>query len=146
MRRHVLNELTADQLITPTRDGWWDDGGKWRKLHYHMERGRRRRRPTKEWNGCFQGIMQCNYVIEDLDRLSPEQFGFTDAEFNNIKTPRRVLRALGSTSPPSRRFPPLALHGELTTRRSTAKRRVEPSVISDFMELRALREQACASP
>ena len=24
--RHVLNELTADQLITPTRDGWWDDG------------------------------------------------------------------------------------------------------------------------
>ena len=26
--RHVLNELTADQLITPTRDGWWDDGGR----------------------------------------------------------------------------------------------------------------------
>ena len=33
--RHVLNELSADQLITPTRDGWWDDGGKWRRLHYH---------------------------------------------------------------------------------------------------------------
>lgn len=33
--RHVLNELTADQLITPTRDGWWDDGGKWRRYHYH---------------------------------------------------------------------------------------------------------------
>ena len=34
--RHVLNELPADQLITPTRDGWWDDGGKWRRLHYHQ--------------------------------------------------------------------------------------------------------------
>ncbi len=33
--RHVLNELTADQLITPTRDGWWYDGGKWERLHYH---------------------------------------------------------------------------------------------------------------
>ena len=33
--RHVLNELTADQLITPTRDGWWNDGGKWERLHYH---------------------------------------------------------------------------------------------------------------
>ena len=29
--RHVLNELSADQLITPTRDGWWDDGGRWRR-------------------------------------------------------------------------------------------------------------------
>ncbi len=25
--RHVLNEETADQLITPTREDWWDDGG-----------------------------------------------------------------------------------------------------------------------
>ena len=25
--RHVLNELSADQIITPVRDGWWDDGG-----------------------------------------------------------------------------------------------------------------------
>ena len=51
--RHVLNELTADQLITPTRDGWWDDGGD----------------AQTEWNGCFQGIMQCNVVIEDLEKL-----------------------------------------------------------------------------
>ena len=32
--RHVLNELSADQLITPTRDGWWDDGGKWRRVQF----------------------------------------------------------------------------------------------------------------
>ena len=24
---YTLNELTADQLVTVQRDGWWDDGG-----------------------------------------------------------------------------------------------------------------------
>lgn len=90
--RHVLNELTADQLITPTRDGWWDDGGKWRRLHYHtwtVEDGD----AQTEWNGCFQGIMQANYVIEDLNTLSAETFGFTSEEFNNLKAQCHVLRA-----------------------------------------------------
>ena len=30
--RQVLNEETADQLITPTREDWWDDGGRWARL------------------------------------------------------------------------------------------------------------------
>lgn len=91
--RHVLNELTADQLITPTRDGWWDDGGKWRRLHYHQWDVEDGGDAQTEWNGCFQGIMQCNYVIEDLDKLSAEQFGFSQPEFDNIKAQCRALRA-----------------------------------------------------
>ena len=31
--RHVLNELSADQLITPTRDGWWDVGAGYTITH-----------------------------------------------------------------------------------------------------------------
>lgn len=91
--RHVLNELTADQLITPTRDGWWDDGGKWRRLHYHDWNVEDGGDAQTEWNGCFQGIMQCNYVIEDLGKLSPSQLGFSEAEFDNLKAQCRVLRA-----------------------------------------------------
>lgn len=91
--RHVLNELTADQLITPTRDGWWDDGGKWRIMHYHDYNVEDAEMVQQEWNGCFQGIMQCCKVIEDLSTLSAEQFGFTQAEFNNLKAQCRVLRA-----------------------------------------------------
>ncbi len=90
--RHVLNELTADQLITPARDGWWDDGGLWRRYHYHtwtVEEGT----IETEWNGCYQGIMQANYVIDDLQTLSASQFGFTDEEFSNLKAQCRVLRA-----------------------------------------------------
>lgn len=91
--RHVLNELTADQLITPTRDGWWDDGGKWRIMHYHDYNVEDAEMVQQEWNGCFQGIMQSCKVIEDLSTLSAEQFGFTQAEFNNLKAQCRVLRA-----------------------------------------------------
>ena len=82
--RHVLNELTADQLITPTRDGWWYDGGKWERLHYHTWTVDDLGEAQTEWNGCYQGIMQCNLVIEDLSRFTPEKFGFTDIEFNNL--------------------------------------------------------------
>lgn len=62
--RHVLNELTADQLITPTRDGWWDDGGKWRRYHYHEYNVEDGGDCQTEWNGCFQGIMQSCKVVE----------------------------------------------------------------------------------
>lgn len=91
--RHVINELTADQLITPTRDGWWDDGGRWRRLHYHDWNVEDGGDAQSEWNGCFQGIMQCNYVIEDLQQLDASRFGFSAAEFDNLKAQCRVLRA-----------------------------------------------------
>ena len=38
VRRHEHEELTGDQLITPTRGTWWYDGGKWEKYHYHLIR------------------------------------------------------------------------------------------------------------
>lgn len=91
--RHVLNELTADQLITPTRDGWWYDGGKWERLHYHTWTVDDLGEAQTEWNGCFQGIMQCNLVIEDLNKFTPERFGFTQLEFDNLKAQCRALRA-----------------------------------------------------
>lgn len=32
VRRHEHEELTGDQLITPTRGTWWYDGGKWKNI------------------------------------------------------------------------------------------------------------------
>ena len=37
--------------------------------------------------------MQCNYVIEDLAKLNPDKFGFTQVEFDNINAQCRALRA-----------------------------------------------------
>ena len=130
--RQVLNELSADQLITPTRDGWWDDGGRWRRLHYHtwtVEDGD----AQTEWNGCYQGIMQANYVIEDLDNLSASQFGFSEAEFNNLKAQCRALRAwFYIRLIDAFRNVPLAVSYNDVSKNSDGQ--VEPKVIFNFVE------------
>lgn len=87
-----LNELPADQIMTCTRDGWWDDAGRWRALHYHEFDAETYYIDT-EWDGCYTGIMQANYMMDDLNRLSPEAYGFSQSEFNDLKAQNRVLRA-----------------------------------------------------
>ena len=57
MPRQALNELAADQIMTCTRDGWWEDAGKWRRLHYHTWTDTNDNIQT-EWRGCYQGIGQ----------------------------------------------------------------------------------------
>lgn len=131
--RHVLNELTADQLITPTRDGWWDDGGKWRRLHYHQWNVEDGGDAQTEWNGCFQGIMQCNYVIEDLAQLEPTKFGFTQPEFDNINAQCRALRAwFYIRLLDAFRNIPLAVSFNDVSLNSEGQ--VEPKVVFDFIE------------
>ena len=131
--RHVLNELTADQLITPTRDGWWDDGGKWRRLHYHQWNVEDGGDAQTEWNGCFQGIMQCNYVIEDLAQLNPSKFGFTQPEFDNINAQCRALRAwFYIRLLDAFRNIPLAVSFNDVSLNSEGQ--VEPKVVFDFIE------------
>ncbi len=131
--RHVLNELTADQLITPTRDGWWDDGGKWRRLHYHDWNVEDGGDAQTEWNGCFQGIMQCNYVIEDLNKLSASSFDFTNAEFDNLKAQCHVLRAwFYIRLLDAFRHIPLAV--SFSNISQNTETQVEPKVIYDLIE------------
>lgn len=131
--RHVLNELTADQLITPTRDGWWDDGGKWRRLHYHQWDVEDGGDAQTEWNGCFQGIMQCNYVIEDLEKLDAARFGFSDVEFDNLRAQSRALRAwFYIRLLDAFRNIPLAV--SFNNVGLNTEGQVEPQVIFDFIE------------
>ena len=131
--RHVLNGLPADQLITPTRDGWWDDSGKWRRLHYHEWDVEDGGDAQTEWNGCFQGIMQCNYVIEDLSKLSAERFGFSQAEFDNLSSQCRVLRAwFYLRLLDAFRNVPLAVSYSDVSQNTESQ--VEPKVIYDFIE------------
>jgi len=90
--RHVLNEETADQLITPTREDWWDDGGRWARMHRHKWINTNGEAQS-EFNSCYQGIGQANKVIEDLNTLSASKFGFSEAEFANLRAQNHVLRA-----------------------------------------------------
>lgn len=131
--RHVLNELSADQLITPTRDGWWDDGGQWRRLHYHEWNVEDGGDAQTEWNGCFQGIMQCNYVIEDLAKLEPSRFGFSQPEFDNLTAQCRALRAWFYIRllDGFRNIPFAVSYNNVSL---NTQSQVEPKVIFDFIE------------
>ena len=53
--RHVLQELTAVQVATWKKDDWWEDGGRWSRLHYHSWTIEEETFKT-EWEACYQGI------------------------------------------------------------------------------------------
>ena len=131
--RQVLQELTADQLITPVRDGWWDDGGRWRRYHYHTWTLEDSPQILYLWNGQYQGIGQCNWVIEDLESLDPAKFGYTEAEFNDMKAQCRTLRAMFYlTLLDAFRNCPLVV--SFYDQSKNTKTQVEPKVLFNFIE------------
>jgi hypothetical protein len=88
-----LEELSADQIITPTRDDWWYDGGKWERYHYHTWTIDEETWQATEWTNMYAGIGQCNLVLDDLERLDPADFDISTAEFANFKAQLRTMRA-----------------------------------------------------
>lgn len=131
--RQVLQELTADQLITPVRDGWWDDGGRWRRYHYHTWNLEDSPQILYLWNGQYQGIGQCNWVIEDLESLNPTKFGYTESEFNDMKAQCRTLRSMFYlTLLDAFRNCPLVV--SFYDQSKNTKTQVEPKVLFEFIE------------
>ena len=90
--RFRMNELSADQLIIPRRDGSWDDGGVWRQFHYHTWTPVISRHVHDEWDSQFAGIAQANFAIDRFNELDPEKFGFGEEEWNSLRMQNRVLR------------------------------------------------------
>lgn len=92
---HTAQELTADQLITPQRDSWWDDSGVWRMLHYHQydQYAPYLTHIDGMWISGFQGVGECNFVIDELSKLNPADFGLTQTDFDNYQAQARALRA-----------------------------------------------------
>ena len=91
--RQVLNEETGDQLITPTRDGWFDDGGIWRRYHDHTYDVDMGHDIADEWNNLFQGIELCTVSIEELQGIDFGRFNISVEEGNNFIAQNRALRA-----------------------------------------------------
>lgn len=90
-----LQEITADQMGTWERDGWWYDGGQWERLHKHTWglEGGDADIIANAWEVQFQGIGQCNSVLEDFARLNCEQLGVNEQELNSMYAQIRTLRA-----------------------------------------------------
>ena len=89
---YLFGELSADQLMIVQKEEHWYDKGAYFRLHYHTW--------TIDdwfvdsmWKDTYRGIVQCNSVISDFNRLDPEKFGVTREEFNDLIAQERILRA-----------------------------------------------------
>ncbi|HET8736474.1 MAG TPA: RagB/SusD family nutrient uptake outer membrane protein, partial [Pricia sp.] len=85
-----LQEEPADIFVTPTRPNGWDDGGTYKRMHFH-EWTETEWQPRNTWITCFNGINSANRVILQVESgelpVSPEQASAIVAEM-------RALRAL----------------------------------------------------
>jgi hypothetical protein len=85
-------ELSADQLAWPTKGRHGEDGGKWKRLHYHTwttdEGGL-----NNAWSLMFWGMGLCNDPIENIEKRSLTDMGITQVEKDEFIAELKLLRA-----------------------------------------------------
>ena len=47
---------------------------------------------SNEWGEFYIGIANCNFMLDELNRLDPASFDLTEEDFNNYKAQLRCLR------------------------------------------------------
>ncbi len=66
----LAQEVSSDEIVFPTRDSDWDDGGKWRVVHQHTwtddVEG-----VNRMWERFYLATSKCNQIIERM-RTLPE--------------------------------------------------------------------------
>ncbi|MGN8058506.1 RagB/SusD family nutrient uptake outer membrane protein [Pedobacter sp. 22163] len=86
------SELSGDQLAWPTKGRHGEDGGKWKRLHYHtwlVDDG-----PLNNaWSLMYGGVGYCNDPIENLEKRNLEQMGITQIEKDGYIAELKLLRA-----------------------------------------------------
>lgn len=87
-----LAELSADQLAWPTKGPHGEDGGKWKRLHYHSwtvdEAG-----INNAWVLMYAGVGYCNDAITNIDSRDISKMGITQVEKQSYVAELKLLRA-----------------------------------------------------
>ncbi|RZK87673.1 MAG: RagB/SusD family nutrient uptake outer membrane protein, partial [Pedobacter sp.] len=87
-----LAELSGDQLAWPTKGRHGEDGGKWKRLHYHTwttdEGG-----INNAWSLMFWGMGLCNDPIENIEKREISAMGITQVEKDAFISELKLLRA-----------------------------------------------------
>lgn len=85
-------ELSGDQLAWPTKGRHGEDGGKWKRFHYHTwttdEGGL-----NNAWSLMFWGMGLCNDPIENIEKRDIAKMGITQAEKDSFIAELKLLRA-----------------------------------------------------
>lgn len=88
----VLQENSADQLMTPNRQGDWYDGGTYIRLHNHTWTSQDGF-CNDAWKNLFVGISLANNSLEDIRALDASKFDMTVAEQKSLVAELRTMRA-----------------------------------------------------
>lgn len=85
-------ELSGDQLAWPTKGRHGEDGGKWKRFHYHTwttdEGGL-----NNAWSLMYWGMGLCTDPIEQISKRDIAQMGITQAEKDSYIAELKLLRA-----------------------------------------------------
>ena len=86
------SELSADQLAWPTKGRHGEDGGKWKRLHYHTwtndEGGL-----NSAWVLMYWGMGLCTDPIENIGKKDVKSMGITEEEKAAYIAELKLLRA-----------------------------------------------------
>ena len=87
-----MAEMSGDQLAWPTKGRHGEDGGKWKRFHYHTW-------TTDEggfngaWSLMYWGMGLCTDPIEQIGKRDIAKMGITQAEKDSYIAELRLLRA-----------------------------------------------------
>ncbi|HUC79389.1 MAG TPA: RagB/SusD family nutrient uptake outer membrane protein [Flavisolibacter sp.] len=87
-----FSELAADQLAWPTKGRHGEDGGRWKRMHYHTwtnDEGDLNR----AWQLMWWGLGLCTDPIENIEKREIETMGITQAEKEAYIAELKLLRA-----------------------------------------------------
>ncbi|WP_344976527.1 RagB/SusD family nutrient uptake outer membrane protein [Compostibacter hankyongensis] len=87
-----LNEDASDELMTPSREGDWFDGGTYQRVHYHTWTSQDGF-TSSAWNALYQGVDFATNSLEDIEKIDPVKFDMTEAEKEDFAAELRTLRA-----------------------------------------------------
>ena len=83
-----IQEEPADTFVTPTRPNGWDDGGTYKRMHFHTW-DETQYQPRNTWLSCFRGINNINRVISQIESgslpISEEQSVSVIAELRALR-------------------------------------------------------------
>ncbi|MGV6946262.1 RagB/SusD family nutrient uptake outer membrane protein [Sphingobacterium kyonggiense] len=86
------SELSADQLAWPTKGRHGEDGGKWKRMHYHtwtVDEGGL----NNAWVLMYWGVGLCNSPIDILEMRDVASMGITETEKTEFIAELKLLRA-----------------------------------------------------
>ncbi|SEM62892.1 Starch-binding associating with outer membrane [Mucilaginibacter gossypiicola] len=90
---YAAGEDATDEIGTYNRQGDWQDGGYYQRMHYHTWTTTDNF-TTGAWNNFYQGIVLATNSLTDMEGVKdPSKLSVTDAELTDFKSELHTLRA-----------------------------------------------------